>query len=360
MFLGVFRSAVPLALAVAVAAACSSADPAPAPTASAPTAIVPETTELEGEVSVDNVLRTLVELQAIAQENGGNRAAGTPGYARSVDLFEEQLRAAGLAPQRLAYSADEYLAALESSGQPVPDTLPPGVDGENLIAEIDGETDEVLLIGAHLDSVPFGPGINDNGSGAASLLEVARAYQARGERPKKTIRFAFWGSEETGLVGSTVYANSLSGRERSSISAYVNFDMTATPDGTAYVVDGDKSTLAEMREGADPRIYEFLESIPLLPGSARVEALLLAYYQGKEIEVQQDLLTLSATDTAPFLDKTAIGGVSVLNQTFDEQTGELAFGVCYHQACDDVGNIDERLLGINLGAIANVTQRLAA
>ncbi|KAF0249882.1 MAG: hypothetical protein FD167_715 [bacterium] len=84
---------------------------------------------------------------------------------------------------------------------------PGEVQVDNVIAEIPGreKPNEWILIGAHLDSWDFGTGAQDNGSGSATVLEVARAISSLGQAPRRTIRFALWGGEEQGLLGSKAY-----------------------------------------------------------------------------------------------------------------------------------------------------------
>jgi Iap family predicted aminopeptidase len=108
---------------------------------------------------------------------------------------------------------------------------------QNVIAEAGPSTGPVAMAGAHLDSVPGGPGINDNGSGVAALLEAARVL---GARPPGRVRLGFWGGEEDGLVGSEHYVRGLSEAERERIAAYFNFDMVGAPSPRAAVYsDGD-------------------------------------------------------------------------------------------------------------------------
>ena len=95
------------------------------------------------------------------------------------------------------------------------------------------------MVGAHLDSVGDGPGINDNGSGSAAILEVAE--QMRKVKPDNTVRFAWWGAEESGLVGSDFYVNSLDEAEQDDIALYLNFDMVGSPNYVRFVYDGDGS-----------------------------------------------------------------------------------------------------------------------
>ena len=77
-----------------------------------------------------------------------------------------------------------------------------------VIAELEGRNDDnIVMAGAHLDSVEVGPGINDNGTGSAALLEIAQ--QMSKTRPENTVRLAWWGAEELGLIGSTEYVAAL-------------------------------------------------------------------------------------------------------------------------------------------------------
>ncbi|MGE3287024.1 MAG: M28 family peptidase, partial [Pseudonocardia sp.] len=135
------------------------------------------------------------------------------------------------------------------------------ITSRNVVAQTTtGDAGEVVMAGAHLDSVPEGPGINDNGSGVALLLETAVRL---GGAPAvaNAVRFAFWGAEEVGLVGSTRYVEGLTDVERARITAYLNVDMAASPNAGYLVHDGDDSD--RVGEGAGP------------PGSAAIEGLLV-------------------------------------------------------------------------------------
>ncbi len=110
----------------------------------------------------------------------------------------------------------------------------------NVLAESkQGDPNNVVMAGAHLDSVEQGPGINDNGSGSAALLEVAE--QMAKTKPRNMVRFAWWGAEEAGLVGSTEYVSGLSQAELDRITLYLNFDMIGSPNHVYFVYDGDNS-----------------------------------------------------------------------------------------------------------------------
>ncbi|KAK2601352.1 hypothetical protein N8I77_010807 [Diaporthe amygdali] len=98
----------------------------------------------------------------------------------------------------------------------------------NIIAQTrDGDPYNVLQLGAHMDSVAEGPGINDNASGGIGILEVA--IQLSNFTVTNSVRFSWWSAEEVGLIGSTVYVDSLTEEDREKIRLYLNFDMIASP-----------------------------------------------------------------------------------------------------------------------------------
>ena len=111
---------------------------------------------------------------------------------------------------------------------------------KNVIADYPGgRTDRTVVVGAHLDSVPEGPGINDNGSGSAGILEIALQMKKLNIKPINHVRFAFWGAEEAGLHGSTYYVNQLTARQQKDIAVNLNFDMIGSPNFVRFVYDGD-------------------------------------------------------------------------------------------------------------------------
>lgn len=133
----------------------------------------------------------------------------------------------------------------------------------NIFAESTwGDPNNAVMAGAHLDSVNAGPGINDNGSGSAAILEVAQ--QMAKVRPVNKVRFALWGAEESGLVGSNYYVANLAAAERNKIALYLNFDMVGSPNHVFFVYDGDDSDLI----GAGPGPG----------GSAQIEKTFEAFY----------------------------------------------------------------------------------
>ncbi len=134
----------------------------------------------------------------------------------------------------------------------------------NVIAELPGKNeDNVVMAGAHLDSVIEGPGINDNGSGSAALLETALLMANL--NPENTLRFAWWAGEEQGLVGSADYVDGLSQAERDRIALYMNYDMVGSPNYIFMVYDADESTFEA-------------PGVPIPAGSAAIEDVYESYY----------------------------------------------------------------------------------
>ncbi|MEO6082410.1 MAG: M28 family metallopeptidase [Umezawaea sp.] len=220
----------------------------------------------------------------------------------------------------------------------------------NVIAQTKtGRKDNVVMAGSHLDSVEAGPGINDNGSGSASLLETALQL---GAKPKvgNAVRFAWWGAEELGLVGSTEYVKALTFEQQLDIALYLNFDMVASPNAAYFVYDGDDSDA--VGAGAGPF------------GSAQIEKAFVDYLKvGKGVETEGTDFT-GRSDYGEFINVgipagglfTGAEGIKTPAQAAKwGGTAGVAYDKCYHQACDNLGNLDRKALDRNADAIAWVT-----
>ena len=130
------------------------------------------------------------------------------------------------------------------------------------------------MVGGHLDSVDEGPGINDNGSGSGTIIETAEQVAKLKKKPRNRIRFALWGAEEAGLVGSTAYvADLIESGEIDDVEANLNFDMLASPNFVRFVYDGDNSTG---------------EGVVGPPGSAQIEQVFLRYFASQGLETDAD------------------------------------------------------------------------
>ncbi len=202
----------------------------------------------------------------------------------------------------------------------------------NVIAESRrGSPESLVVVGAHLDSVPDGPGINDNGSGSAILLEAAE--QLAGTTPRNRLRFVWWGAEELGLVGSRHYVDSLSAAARRRHVLYLNFDMVGSPNFVLYVYDGDASA-----DGKGVRVP---------PGSAVVERVFTRYFDSRRLPYRQTGIG-AASDHFPFAQAgIPVGGLFTGADGRKSSEEAAAFGgragqpydPCYHRACDRLTNV---------------------
>ena len=203
----------------------------------------------------------------------------------------------------------------------------------NVLAELPGKNrDNVVMAGAHLDSVPAGPGINDNGSGSAGLLEVAENLGK--VKPQNTLRFAWWGAEEANLVGSTYYVNNLTDAEYAKIALYLNFDMIGSPNHGLFIYDGDNSD--QVGAGPGPA------------GSAQIEQTFQRFFESRGLPTQGTDFS-GRSDYGPFI---AVGipsgglftgaeGIKTAEEaTLWGGTAGQAYDPCYHQACDTIDNVN--------------------
>lgn len=296
-------------------------------------------TQVHAAFATRNLMKHLQALQKIADEAGGNRASGTRGYEASARYVEEQLRAAGYEPVRQVFTYwDEDREA---------DT-----ETFNILADSAGSAGHTIVVGGHLDSVRRGPGINDNGSGVAAILETARWMAETGIQPKNRVRFAFWGAEEVDLLGSQHYVDSLSNRETTQTMLNLNLDMVASPNGGRFVHDGDGSSFGN----AGPA------------GSDVIERTFLDYFAQNGLAAEPTEFEDGDSDYDPFM-KAGIPTGGLFTGDEDEKTAEQvdAFGgvendehdPCYHRACDDISNIDRQLLYDMAGALGYVTVAFA-
>jgi aminopeptidase S len=293
---------------------------APATTAPATTAPVPAAAP---DIPVADVEAHLAELAAIAEAHGGNRAHGQPGYEASVDHVQGLLDAAGYETTRQRF---------EYGGQ----------TGYNLIAEWPAAgSDQVLMAGAHLDSVAEGAGINDNGSGSAAVLEVALAVAEADLQPEKRLRFAWWGAEELGLVGSGEYVAGLTDAELSALSGYLNFDMVASPNAGYFVYDDDPAIEAALTEWFT---REGIAVEPTNEGDGRSDH---AAFDAAGVPVGGLFTGAEGTMT------------QAQAAQWDGTAGE-PFDPCYHQACDGLDNVNTTALDRNADAMAHTIWELSS
>jgi Zn-dependent M28 family amino/carboxypeptidase len=224
----------------------------------------------------------------------------------------------------------------------------------NVIAELPGVNDDnVVMSGAHLDSVTEGPGINDNGSGSAALLETA--LMLANHQPQNTLRFAWWGAEEEGLVGSEAYVAELSTAERDRIALYMNYDMVGSPNHVLMTYDADESS------------WPAPAGVPIPPGSTAIEDVYESFYtmQG---EPYDDAQFSGRSDYQAFIENGIPSGGLFTGAEVVKDAGQAAiwggssgqqFDPCYHVACDTFDNVNLDALTLNSDLIAFATLTFA-
>lgn len=211
----------------------------------------------------------------------------------------------------------------------------------NVIAETRGDdSDGVTMFGAHLDSIGAGPGIQDNGSGAAMILEAA--LQIAGCTPGKRLRFAWWAAEEAGLLGSFHYVQDLSPTERDGIARYLNFDAVASPNFVRRVLSGSTAPA----------------------GSSEIERVFDEYFTAAGLETARfdpaegsDYTAFERAGIAVGALHTGTNGIkSAVEAMMYGGTAGEPYDRCYHLACDDLDNISEEALMQNAGATAHAIE----
>ncbi|GAA1033240.1 aminopeptidase PaaP [Virgisporangium ochraceum] len=301
----------------------------------------------------------------IFNQGNGTPEANPDRYA----LFGGNLGAAvGIPAVTVSYALGEQFATtaglvLHIQTQAISETR----STENVIAESPGgNPDNVVMAGAHLDSEPDTVGINDNGSGSAALLEVA--YQMRKVKPTNKVRFAWWGAEEAGLVGSNTYVAGLTEAQAAQIKLYLNFDMIASANYTLGVYDGDDS--AGAGSGPGPT------------GSAEIEALFQKFFADRGLPTRASDFT-GRSDYGAFIANGIPAGGLFTGAEEPKTADDVAkwgglegeqMDPCYHDPCDSftpvkdgadaevyrkldrqyplLGNINLRAFDVNADAIA--------
>ena len=210
----------------------------------------------------------------------------------------------------------------------------------NVLADsAQGDPSRTVVAGSHLDSRIEGPGINDNGSGSATILEIAEQMGKKGFPERNRVRFAWWGAEELSLLGSTHYVNTLPQADLDDIMLNLNFDMVGSPNYVRFVYDGDNSAFAvgpNAAAGPD--------------GSGLIESVFVNYFAGQGLESDPTPFS-GRSDYGPFIAKgipagglfTGAEGIKTARQAqIYGGTANLAYDPCYHQACDDFDNTNEQ------------------
>lgn len=240
------------------------------------------------------------------------------------------LATSAAAGESLAESTDTEVRLSVESGS--------GTTANVIATSPGGDKNNTVVVGAHLDSIPDGPGINDNGSGSATILEIAEELTQSDEQPRNQVRFAFWGAEELGLLGSRHYVEELDAGRLDDIIAYLNFDMVGSPN-----------------------------YIPFLYGTPEVTRVFENHFDSRDIATAEFDLA-GRSDHEPFLNEDVpVGGIFSGDST--EKTGRQArihggsagepYDRCYHRSCDNLDNLNREAIGRLSDAAAHATATFA-
>ncbi|MEU3915469.1 M28 family peptidase [Streptomyces sp. NPDC029721] len=267
------------------------------------------------DISAANVQAHLNQLGTIATQNGGNRRAGSGGHTQSLAYIKGKLQAAGYTVTEQNCTSCTY-------------------PSNNLIADWPGgPDDQTVMFGAHLDSVSAGPGINDNGSGSATLLENALVLAQKNPTMTKHVRFAWWTDEEQGLNGSKFYVGQLSSAQRAAIKGYYNFDMVGSPNGGYFINNLNSTTAAPLKA--------YWTSLNLAPeenteGQGRSDD-----YSFQQAGIPTSGYAAGASARKTSAQASKWGG-----------TANAAYDSCYHSSCDTPSNINATVLDRSADGVA--------
>ncbi len=195
---------------------------------------------------------------------------------------------------------------------------------------------KVVMVGAHLDGVSGSAAINDNATGSAAILEIAK--QMKNVKTRHKVRFALWTAEESGLIGAEEYVAGLTPKQADKIALYLNFDMIGSPNFVRFVYDGDNSAFPPGDDAAEaPK------------GSGIIEQAFHDYFEGRKLASAETEFS-GRSDYGPFIDIgipsgglfTGAEGIKTEEEAklFGGTAGK-AYDECYHEACDDMSNYDK-------------------
>ncbi|MEO5873966.1 MAG: M28 family peptidase, partial [Streptosporangiaceae bacterium] len=299
----IFRTVVTMVLAASATVVLAG------PSQAAP--VVQQAALATPDISLANTKAHLAQFQTIASANGNTRRANTAGYTASVNYVYNKLVAAGFTVVK----------------QPCTSGCSSGA-GPNVIADWPGgNSSNVYMFGAHLDSVAAGPGINDNGSGSSTVLELALTLAAQNPTMLNHARFAWWSDEEQGLNGSKFYVNQLPTAERTKIKSYFNYDMVASTNG-GYFINRITSSAGQTLKSYYDTNFPGLAPEENVEGAGRSDD---ASFNSAGIQTSGVAAGASANKTSAQVTKW--GGT----------TGD--YDPCYHSSCDtNPSNVNDTVL----------------
>ncbi|SPO05236.1 probable APE3 - vacuolar aminopeptidase Y [Cephalotrichum gorgonifer] len=240
--------------------------------------------------------------------------------------------------------AEPYVAELEQGkhldGIAYIDSVVNTITTNNVLAQTKGgDPENCVMLGGHSDSVGEGPGINDDGSGTISLLEVAT--QLAKFEVNNCVRFAWWSAEEEGLLGSDYYVAQLPAEENLKIRLFMDYDMMASPN-FAY------------------QIYNATNAVNPV-GSEELRDLYVNWYE--EQGLNYTFIPFDGRSDYDGFIRNGIPGGGIATGAegvkTDEEVGLFGgkagdwYDPCYHQLCDDLGNVNMTAWEVNTKLIAH-------
>lgn len=276
--------------------------------------------------------------ETVAGTLGGETSVTIPALGASFDVGAELFGLAQAGPVAVHVTTSTLITR--------------DVPTANLLATTgEGRSDRQVIVGAHLDSVPAGEGINDNGSGSAQNLEIALQMAELGIQPRNQVVFAWWGAEEVGLIGSQFYVDSLTKKQQKDVAVNLNFDMVGSPNYVRFVYDGDASDTASLGSS----------------GSGAVEDVFNDYFATQGLDTDPTAFD-GRSDYNAFINVgipagglfTGAEGVKTAEQAaIYGGTAGLAYDECYHEECDDITNVNAQALDEMSDAAAHATLTFA-
>ena len=277
------------------------------------------------------------------------------GQSGRTDVVEGMLEesGSGIPVVGVSFSTGEQLISASNDGgelRVVVDAQMTEIQTENIFAETETPVSEnFVLVGAHMDSVVAGPGINDNGSGSAMLLSMAKWLAENSPSQELSVRFAWWSAEELGLLGSQEYVDSTT--ELNKVQYYLNFDMVSSPNYVRFIYDGDGSQFGlEGPAGSDQIEHAFeehFENVGLV-------------FTGTPFDGRSDygpFIQAGIPSGGLFSGAEAVMSEEQANE-YGGQSG-IAYDACYHKACDTLSNVNQQSLQEMANAALQVTLDLS-
>lgn len=297
-----------------------------------------------------NMMAHVKQFQAIAQQNGGNRALGSKGDQASAAYILAQVKKAGYPVQIFDFKNQQHVA------------------GQNILVKIPGQQNASIIVGAHYDSTKIGPGLNDDASGVSLLLELMHQLSTAKFKPQQTIYLAFWDAGETDRAGSQAYVSQLTPEELKNIQAYINVDMVGTKNPTVLMASADTSpaSVAQIAKilrnkgmqkevkDEDRLLADEVNALPKNPSDLALQQSLKAFFQSQNLDMKEDVYGLTTSDGASFVGKVPVTSLIL----FDKNGDARKFSPCHEPACDQLDQIDPNSLALAGRTVLHLIQNI--